>query len=144
MKIKIIHGLFCFLLFTTITGCKKANPSTVTNPSVSDSTRNECLRLSCTRYDFGTVDKNETKEITFSIQMENVGTKPIAIQKADASCGCLSASFDKEPIMPGKTADLTVHVKTESLLGMFSKVLFLNSSAGEGVKLIRVVGRITE
>ena len=46
--------------------------------------------------------------------------------------------------MPGKTADLTVHVKTESLLGMFSKVLFLNSSADEGVKLIRVVGRITE
>lgn len=104
----------------------------------------ESLQLSCNRYDFGIVSKRKVKNIQFNIEMKNVGTKPIAIQKVDASCGCLSASFDKKPIPPAQTAQLAVNVNTRNLKGQFSKVLFINSTAEEGIKLVRIVGKITD
>lgn len=103
-----------------------------------------CLQMDCERYDFGTIKKDSVSLLHFDIGFKNVGDKPLVIHKIDASCSCLSALYERKPVMPSQKSKIVIQIKTDGQLGYFSKVLFINYNTDNGIKLIRIVGKFIE
>lgn len=100
------------------------------------------LYIDHSHYDFGTVNKVEMPELIIDFKMKNNGPDPLVILKADVSCGCVSANYPKEPIMPNKEKKLQVKINTINQHGFFNKTIILKSNAPEKYTLVRIKGNI--
>lgn len=90
-------------------------------------------------YDFGEVKHNNPQKIEF--EFTNTGDKPIIITKAEASCGCTSLEYSKEPVLPGKKSYVSTVFDAKSL-GTFSKTItvYFNIEAPHNVFDLKVKG----
>lgn len=101
------------------------------------------IELSESNVDLGNI-KFGGKAVT-TIKIKNTGNKPLIISDAKASCGCTVPSWPKEPIAPGKTANMTVEYTTTKKAGAFNKTVTINSNAiTEGRKIFRIKGVVEE
>ncbi|MFA6151669.1 MAG: DUF1573 domain-containing protein [Chitinophagaceae bacterium] len=78
-------------------------------------------------HDFGTIP--EGPKVTYAFTFTNVGKSPLIISNAQASCGCTSPEYPKEPILPGKTGKIAVTYTTEGHPNDFLKSVYLTSNA---------------
>lgn len=78
-------------------------------------------------HDFGELPEGPVAEHKF--EFKNVGTAPLIIQSASASCGCTTPEWPKEPILPGKKGTLTVRYNTQGRVGPFMKDVYIQSNA---------------
>jgi len=78
-------------------------------------------------YDFGTVPEGPIAEHKF--EFENVGKEPLMIQSANASCGCTTPEWPKEPILPHHKGVITVRYNTQGRVGPFNKQVYIQSNA---------------
>lgn len=78
-------------------------------------------------HDFGTIP--EGPKVTYAFTFINTGNEPLIISNAQASCGCTSPEYPKEPILPGKKGKISVTYTTEGHPGNFSKSVYLSSNA---------------
>ena len=78
-------------------------------------------------YDFGTISEGPVAEHVF--EFKNAGKEPLVIQNATGSCGCTTPEWPKEPILPGKSAKITVHSNTQGRPGPICKSVFIQSNA---------------
>jgi len=101
------------------------------------------IELSESTVDLGNI-KNGGKAVA-TIQVKNTGNKPLIISEAKASCGCTVPQWPKEPIAPGKSANMTVEYTTTSKAGAFNKTVTISSNAvTEGRKIFRIKGVVEE
>lgn len=95
-----------------------------------------------------TVDLGNVKfggKAVATVQIKNTGDKPLIISEAKASCGCTVPQWPKEPIAPGKSANMTVEYTTTSKAGAFNKTVTINSNAvTEGRKIFRIKGVVED
>lgn len=82
--------------------------------------------LDRTMHDFGTVQTGKTVRTNFTVT--NLGIVPMVITDAAVSCKCLRVSYPKEPILPGKSAEVTVSHKDRHP-GAFYKIVELKTNA---------------
>ncbi|MDX9704515.1 MAG: DUF1573 domain-containing protein [Weeksellaceae bacterium] len=101
------------------------------------------IELSESNVDLGSI-KYGGKAVT-TVKIKNTGDKPLIISEAKASCGCTVPAWPKEPIAPGKSADMTVDYTTTTKPGAFNKTVTINSNAvTEGRKIFRIKGVVEE
>ena len=43
---------------------------------------------------------------------KNTGNKPLILSNVQPGCGCTASEWPKEPVMPGKSAQIKVHYNT--------------------------------
>jgi Protein of unknown function (DUF1573) len=86
-------------------------------------------------HDFGTIPEGPAAEYEF--QFSNNGTEPIVIQRAQASCGCTTPHYSKDPVLPGKDGALTASYNTNGRPGPFTKTITIVSNAGTKVVTIK-------
>lgn len=63
-----------------------------------------------TTIDYGTVAVNSDGNKLFTFK--NTGDKPLILSNVQPGCGCTASEWPKEPILPGKTAQIKVHYNT--------------------------------
>lgn len=73
-------------------------------------------------YDFGDI-KDDIKEATCTFTFKNTGKAPLVIQQANASCGCTTPEFTKEPVVPGASGIIKVTYNTEGRPKEFQKTV---------------------
>jgi hypothetical protein len=78
-------------------------------------------------HDFGEVV--EGKVATHEFVFTNTGNAPLIIQNVQASCGCTSPFWTKEPVMPGKTGTIKASYNSAGRPGPFTKSLTITSNA---------------
>lgn len=78
-------------------------------------------------YDFGKVTDGEIVE--YSFRFKNVGTKPLIISNASASCGCTVPEKPEQPIKPGELGFIKVKFNSEKRVGMAHKTVNVSSNA---------------
>jgi hypothetical protein len=120
---------------------KKAKPATSTSakpatpakpaPKVELSDKAYDVKFDRTFHDFGTAKEGEQVETTFILT--NVGTEPIMIQNHTVECGCTTPSYPKEPIMPGKSANIKVGFNTAGKMGINTKNVTLTTNGGSHI-----------
>ncbi len=84
---------------------------------------------------------NETKEVDFVLK--NTGNNPLIIQTVNASCGCTVPTWERKPVMPGKTTRIMVMVKPESA-GYFNKKIMVYCNVPDGHIALTVKSNIIQ
>jgi hypothetical protein len=91
-------------------------------------------------HDFGTI-KEELGSVTHAFKFTNAGDKPLVITRVQASCGCTTPGWTKEPVQPGETGEVLATYRTSS--GPFNKSLTV-TAAGLPNVILHIKGNVTK
>ena len=108
-----------------------------TQPAQTPATASAELQFKEMEYDFAKIPQG--KPVYHFFEVTNTGKSPIKLDNVQASCGCTTPEWDREPIAPGATTKIKVGFNAAAE-GMFDKyiTIFYNNSAQ--TKQIRIKG----
>ena len=92
-------------------------------------------------HDFGKVNEEDGK-ITYVFSFINKGNSPLVINRVQASCGCTTPTWSKEPIEPGKKGSITVTYNPEGRPGVFTKTITVYSNATDEELTLTIKGEV--
>ena len=81
-------------------------------------------------HDFGSIQEEDGKA-TYVFNFTNKGMSPLVVNKVQASCGCTTPTWTKEPIEPGKKGSITVNYNPVGRPGSFTKSITVSSNGGD-------------
>jgi hypothetical protein len=99
-------------------------------------------------HDFGVVQEGagDNGKITNVFTFKNVGTTPVFIESAKASCGCTTPKVDStKPILPSETGEIPVTYNTNGRPGGFNKsitVTLKNGSEDSFTEVVYIKGEV--
>jgi hypothetical protein len=76
--------------------------------------------------DFGRYPARETKTARYTIQ--NAGDSVLKVLQVRKTCGCASASCDKQELAPNEKATVEIVILPNSIFGQYSKKTFVESN----------------
>lgn len=129
--------LFVLTLFIFI-GCQKKTTVPVTASKAQ-------IDFEIEEHNFG--DSVVHHEPTsFNFVFHNTGATPLIIQKAEASCSCTEATFDKKPVAPGEQGVIQVTYKANNGTGHFSHyvAVYSNGADSTGYTSLHIEGAVIE
>ena len=92
-------------------------------------------------HDFGTIKEKDGK-VSHTFTFTNTSILPVVISDVNSWCGCTTAEYTKTPILPGKTAKVTVTFNPQSRPGKFSKEVVLNLDGNKGFTRVWIKGNV--
>lgn len=98
------------------------------SPKVVASDKAYDIKFDKTFHDFGKAAEGEQVETTFILT--NIGKEPVIISKHEVQCGCTTPTYSKEPIMPGKSANIKVGFNTHGKMGINDKTVTIHTNGG--------------
>lgn len=93
----------------------------------------DVLQLKENSFDFGKIPQGRPVTHTFSIV--NTGSKPLLLENVQASCGCTTPEWSKEPIKPGATATIKVGYNAAAE-GVFNKTISIHYNVSQTKTLV--------
>ena len=91
-------------------------------------------------FDFG--DLTQGDKVSHTFQLTNTGTAPLIISNVAATCGCTVPSWPKEPIAPGKTAEIQVSFNSTGKMGKQNSVVRIYSNASEPIEKVSLISNV--
>jgi hypothetical protein len=93
-----------------------------------------------TSIDFGDIVQGAKVEHTFVLT--NSGTAPLVISNVAATCGCTVPSWPKEPVAPGKSAEIKVSFNSAGKIGKQNSVVRIYSNASEPIEKVSLISNV--
>lgn len=93
-------------------------------------------------FDFGNISEKggaATHEFVYT----NVTGRPIKILSVQASCGCTTPDWSKEPVNPGKTGYIQASFNPDGRPGYFNKTLTVTTDADASPIVLQIKGQVT-
>ena len=90
--------------------------------------------------DFGDIVQGEKVEHTFVLT--NTGKQPLIISNVAATCGCTVPSWPKEPVAPGKSAEIKVSFNSTGKVGKQNSVVRIYSNASEPIEKVSLISNV--
>jgi len=94
---KYINLLILFMSLAWIAGAQT---------STSTTTANEVLQIKELEHDFGKIPQG--KPVFYFFEIVNTGSTPLKLENVQASCGCTTPEWSREPIPAGATDKIKV------------------------------------
>lgn len=94
------------------------------------------------RHDFGTF-KEEAGIQSFDFKFKNDGSAPLIINQVQASCGCTTPEWTREPVAPGANGLIKVSYNPKNRPGVFTKTIRVSSNAENGEIVLTILGQVT-
>jgi hypothetical protein len=110
------------------------NPSASQNPSA----KMPKFQFEQPDFDFGTI--NEGEVVQHMYKFKNIGTAPLIITKATASCGCTVPSPPKEPILPGQTSQIQVRFDSRNKPNQQVKTITVEANTDPALTKLQLHG----
>ena len=128
--LKRLFGTLCLLFVISIAAFAQAGKAEI--------------KFDKTSHNFGQFsEKQPIQKCTFTFT--NIGTAPLVINQAIASCGCTVPAYTKTPILPGKKGEITVTYNgTGKFPGHFKKTITVRSNATTEMTRLQVEGDMEE
>jgi len=117
----ILFSLMLSFAFAQTKSKKDAEP-----PFVPKVTTGAEIEFDIIAFDYGTLEIGDVKTGVFTYT--NVGNKPLVLFDVIVSCDCTEVEWQKEPVMPGKTATIKA-VYTAKTAGLIAKQITVQSNA---------------
>ncbi|HEY3389738.1 MAG TPA: DUF1573 domain-containing protein, partial [Prolixibacteraceae bacterium] len=92
-------------------------------------------------YSFGKI-KEEGGLANYNFKFTNTGKIPLIIQGVEASCGCTTPEWSKEPILPGKPGFIKVSYNPEMRPGVFTKSITVNANTAKSPYVLTITGEV--
>lgn len=134
MYSRIILFTFIVAILMSAASCKEKKADVGINDS--------SIELLDSIHDFGTYHGDTTiKHCSF--RLRNNGTEPLVIHDIQASCGCTTADFSREPIAPGMITTVNVSYNGRGKTpGEFIMTLDVYSNARNGLATLTIKGEM--
>ena len=103
----------------------------------ADSTAKAKIVFETLAHDFSTINAGSDGNCVF--KFKNEGTAPLILSNVQASCGCTTPVWTKEPIEAGKKGNIKVTYSTAGRPGIFTKTItvYSNDSLQQVVLIIK-------
>ncbi|GJM27803.1 MAG: hypothetical protein DHS20C17_04380 [Cyclobacteriaceae bacterium] len=76
---------------------------------------------------FGDITQGDVVEHTF--KFENTGNQPLIISNVLVTCGCTATNWPRDPILAGKSSEITVRFDSKGKNGAQNKIITVVSNA---------------
>ncbi|MBP1531593.1 MAG: DUF1573 domain-containing protein [Bacteroidaceae bacterium] len=141
-KTTIILAVLALMTFLAASQMRTATASTLMSMAAPENQAE--IKFDTVRVDLGTFsEKQGEQHCTFTFT--NVGTAPLIINQAFASCGCTVPTYTKDPIKPGETGKIDVTYNGRGKFpGRFSKTITIRSNARTEIVRLVVEGTMTK
>lgn len=93
-------------------------------------------------HDFGEIFQGD--RVTYTFTYENTGNEALVLSDCKTTCGCTATNWDREPLAPGETAEITVNFNSRGKMGMQNKVVTIMSNATNNVEKIRITCNVLQ
>lgn len=90
--------------------------------------------------DFGDIEQGAKVEHVFTLT--NTGSVPLVISNVAATCGCTVPSWPKEPVAPGKSAEIKVSFNSTGKMGKQNSVVRIYSNASEPIEKVSLISNV--
>jgi len=87
-------------------------------------------------------EAKEGEKVTHEYSFTNTGKTPLIISSVNASCGCTTPNYPKQPIKPGETSKIEVVFDTKNQPGMQHKVITMISNAHPSQTIFHLKGEV--
>lgn len=94
------------------------------------------------QHNFGTF-KEELGAQTVSFIFKNEGTVPLILNNVQASCGCTTPEWTREPLAPGAKGIIKVSYDPRNRPGVFNKTIRVSSNAENADIVLTILGEVT-
>lgn len=98
----------------------------------------EPLRLKETEHNFGKIPQN--KPVYYSFEISNTGTSPLKLDNVQATCGCTTPEWSREPIAPGASTFIKVGYNAAAE-GAFEKYITITYNT-DHTKQLKISGSV--
>ncbi|MES2733745.1 MAG: DUF1573 domain-containing protein [Bacteroidota bacterium] len=98
------------------------------------------LKFKSDLHDFGNVE--EGVQASYKFEFTNTGKEPVIISNVQASCGCTTPSWTKEPVLPGKTGEIMASFNSTGRPGTFNKTVTVTSNAANPSQVLTLKGNV--
>ncbi|HEY6505973.1 MAG TPA: DUF1573 domain-containing protein [Chitinophagaceae bacterium] len=98
----------------------------------------DVLKLKETEHDFGKIPQG--KPVYYIFHVVNTGTTELKLDNVQASCGCTTPEWSREPIAAGATAEIKVGYNAAAE-GAFDKVITITYNGNQS-KILRIKGSV--
>lgn len=122
-----LFQVFLFLLLLAVYGAGNAQP------------RAEVAEW---KKSFGTVKQGDP--VKFEYAVLNKGDQPLIFEDYEVACTCTSAQLPAQPVLPGKTAIITVSFSTASAIGRQDRVVAVYSNDPKAPLKLRFRGSVDQ
>jgi hypothetical protein len=141
---KIALFVFIALFAINAQAQKKAKKAVAKKEAaiVAPITKDPSIFLSTDVVDYGEVKKGA--EGTRELEVTNKGSQPLLLTSCNGSCGCTVPTCPREPIMPGKSAKISIKYDTNRPGPINKQVTVLSNDPVNASKVIVVKGNVVE
>lgn len=92
-------------------------------------------------HDFGTI-KETDGPVAYNFQFTNTGNAPVLIKSVEASCGCTSPEWSRQPVLPGKTGFIKATFDPKDRPSFFNKSITVSSNAKNAQIELEIKGTV--
>lgn len=111
-------------------GSVPADPSTFTKVTFAE-----------TSFNFGVIKEGD--KVSHTYKFKNTGDKPLSITNCQASCGCTTPNWPREPIAPGASGEITAVFNSAHKVGPQDKYINVTANVAEPIRL-QIKGEVIE
>lgn len=94
------------------------------------------------QHNFGTF-KEELGIQTVAFNFKNDGQLPLILNNVQASCGCTTPEWTREPVAPGAKGMIKVSYDAKNRPGVFNKTIRVSSNAENADIVLTILGEVT-
>lgn len=94
-------------------------------------------------HDFGKI-KEDGGPANYNFNFKNTGKVPLVISAVNASCGCTTPEWSKEPVLPGKSGFIKVSYNPLNRPGSFSKTVTVAANIPTGTLVLKISGDVLQ
>jgi hypothetical protein len=94
------------------------------------------------QHNFGTF-KEELGVQTVAFNFKNDGAVPLILNNVQASCGCTTPEWTREPVAPGAKGIIKVSYDPRNRPGVFNKTIRVSSNAENADVVLTILGDVT-
>ncbi len=99
----------------------------------------ELVKFQEVKFNFGKIKQGVP--VTHDFQFTNIGTEPLIIETASASCGCTTPTWPKQPIMKAKDDKLKAGFNAAAP-GPFEKTIFVKIKGVDAPFELKISGEV--
>jgi len=129
----------CTLTYGQESAKKVIKPTPI--PSAEAATSSGSFKWNELVHDFGKIPKGTPVSTEF--KFTNKGKMPITLSNVQASCGCTTPEWTKDPVTPGKNGTIKATFNAASP-GAFNKTVTVTSNVEGGPVMLTIKGEVVE
>lgn len=129
MKNLLLSALLCLGLMSV-----QAQTTPAADPNGAQITFEE------TSHDFGDIVQGQVVNYTF--HFKNTGKEPLILSNVMTTCGCTASTWPKEPIAPGKKAEIVASFNSTGKSGKQNKVITVLSNAVNNSAQVSIISNV--